>query len=322
MRNDHYALGAGRVLDYLADEFDEDGVSRSDPDNVQFYYKMPAVFAYGDRRKLALKTLEQFEHRFVKDGGLALDNDPIARPWSAYLAGWAAWGAAMLGRFDTARRITAGVGDSQDDRWGGLWHDEGGTRVMDTERSSAAAMGLLWSGDVERTRRICAFLDRALAARPRDDLFYAYFDAEMRPHANEKDRNTYFDRKDAHARPALFATPIASLVWFGRMTGDTGAFDTAAKYMDFILAHEDAARLPLATKTGWGALMLSQHVADGRLGDFARRSGDNLMDRLREDGSIDFDAVVDVPKPVAKVWLMGWCSDVALTLMALGHGSA
>ena len=42
-----YGAGAKRVLDYLASEFDDEGTARRDPDNVQFYYKLPATLCYG-----------------------------------------------------------------------------------------------------------------------------------------------------------------------------------------------------------------------------------------------------------------------------------
>src|SRR5947209_1110246 len=102
---EQYASAASRLLDFLAAELDEQGASRSHPDDVQFYYKMPATLAYGGRRTLALRSLEQFINRFFRGEQFVLDNDPIARPWTAYLAGWAAWGAGSLGQFDVARRI-------------------------------------------------------------------------------------------------------------------------------------------------------------------------------------------------------------------------
>jgi hypothetical protein len=64
--------------------------------------------------------------------------------------------------------------------------------------------------------------------------------------------------------------------------------------------------------------MLHAHRNDPQLADLARRSAENLIDRQRPDGSIDFDALLDVPKPIDKVWLIGWGCDCPLTLMTVG----
>ena len=100
-----YRRGAERLLDFMAAEYDQNAVSKSAPDNVQFYYKLPAVFNYGGRRGFAVLALQQFEQKFLTGPRLKLD--PVAALWEAYIAGWVAWGAGALGRFDLARRIIA-----------------------------------------------------------------------------------------------------------------------------------------------------------------------------------------------------------------------
>lgn len=104
-----YEQAAERLIDFLAAEYDDSGTPRSAPDNVQFYYKLPAVLHYGGHRKLAQRTLEQALARFVYGGQFRLDSDPIAGPWRAYLVGWLAWGAGALGRFDVARTFVDSV---------------------------------------------------------------------------------------------------------------------------------------------------------------------------------------------------------------------
>lgn len=313
-----YQLGADRLLDWLASEYDTHGTSRSDPGNVQFYYKMPAVFASGGRRVLAQRTLAQFEHRFLPDGRFSLADDPIARPWAGYIGGWLAWGAGALGRFDLARTVVAAIGGQQDPTSGGFWHEVDGGRLFDSERTSAAAMGCVWAMETARAEAAARFLAVLLDAQLGSSVFYAYSDDRGRPIVDHADRNAYFAADDRHARPALFATTVASLVWAARLTGRRNLLAAARGYMHVVMRHQqDAASLPLATKIGWAALMLHAHEPDPALRDFARRNADSILARQRADGSIGFDEVVDVPKPVDRVWLIGWGCDCALTLLAV-----
>lgn len=318
-----FRRGAERLLDYLADEYDASGASKSATDNVQYYYKMPTVFTVGNRRALAMRTLEAFTSRFLKLGRLTLVNDPIAEPWSAYLAGWAAWGSGQLGRFDLARDIMAGVLDRQNATHGGFEHQTPHGRVQDTERSSAAAMGCIWSMNLPPAARVAAFLEHALEQQPEPGGFYAYLDATGQVVRDKTDRNVYFAMDDKHARPALFAASVACLVWLARTTGDGRYVELAHRYMKLVLAHcRDAARLPLATKSGWCALLVAAHVRDEALTSFAERTGRAILDRQQADGSIDFSDVPDVPNPLDKVWSIGWGCDCALTLVALADGGA
>lgn len=314
------AKGAERLLDYLAAEFDATGESLSAPNDVQFYYKMPAIFAYGGRRRLALATLARFEDKFLEGERFLLDEDPVARPWAAYLAGWLAWGAGALGRFDIAARVMTSVGDRQSADHGGYRHETDSGLVVDTERTSSAAMGCVWAGQLAAAERAAGFMAHALEAQPEEGTFYAYFDDSGEAIVERGDRNAYFAADDADARPALFATTISALVWAGRAAGNDRWFDVARGYMDLVLGHQhDAARLPLATKMGWVALMLDTHRPARDLVAFANRNAEAILERQLPDGSIGFDEVVDVPKPVAKVWLVGWGCDAALTLMAVAN---
>jgi hypothetical protein len=318
-----YRDAAERLLGWLALGFTSDGMAREAADNVQYYYKMPAVFARGGRHDLAHRTLDQFERRFLAGDRLALDDDPVARPWSAYIGGWLGWGAGVLGRFDVARSVARATAGRQDAVVGGFWHEEQGARVFDSERSSAATMGCIWAGDTSRARQAGRFLTELLQRQSDPRVFYAYADRQGQPVPSRSDRNVYFSLDDPHARPALFATTIACLVWLYRQTGEAGVLDAAKAYMNVVLGHAaDAARLPLATKTGWAAAMLYQHIKDPVLNDFTRRNADAIVARQKPDGSISFEEVIDVPKPVDGVWLVGWGCDCALTLLAAADGVA
>jgi hypothetical protein len=315
-----YRQGAERLLNHLANEFDAEGASLSAPDNVQFYYKMPATFAYAGQPSLALRTLEQFEKRFLENDRLNFADDPMADTWVAYIAGWVGWGAGVLGRFDVAKRVMNAVGDSHHGELGGYVHQSPMGLLYDTERSSAAAMGLIWSAQVQPALDVARFLKYAIDLQPKPvQEFHTYFDLNGQVRPDLADRNAFFSVDDLAARPALFATSIASLVWLGRISTESRFFDLAHRYMNFVLLHKDPACLPLATKIGWAALMLSAHTNDERLIEFARRCGDCLLDRQEPSGAINFDNVPDVPRPVDKVWLLGWGCDAFLTLWALAN---
>jgi len=314
--------GAEKLLVYLAGDFDDNGVSRSAPDNVQFYYKLPAILAYGGRRALALKTLHQFETRFVRDGRMILDSD--AASWLPYIAGWASWGAAMLGRFDRARDILATALDDQDPQWGGFWAETEKGRVLDVQRSSGAAMACCWSHEsFEKGLLTAKFLIHALDSQPDDEIFYSYFDKDAKAVVADENRMAHFGRNDQHAFPAMFGATVACLVWMGRATGDAQLFEAAHRYLKIVLSNRhDPATMPLATKFGWSALLLSPHIDAPELADFARRVGTDLLERQQPDGSIAFDTIPGFQPPLDKVWLVGWGCDSLLTLAGLGNGEA
>jgi hypothetical protein len=315
-------MGAARLIDWLAGDYDASGTSRSAPGNIQFYYKLPAVFATAGRRSLGLRVLEQAIARFFKSGRFVLDDDPIAAPWIGYLGGWLAWGAAMLGRFDVARQTIDSVIHLQDRTYGGFVHSSGGVMVQDTERTSAAAMGCVWAMQLDHAQAAAGFLKYALKAQAAPDReFHTYIDLEGKLHPDVSDRNACFRSDDDQARPALFATTVAFLVWLGRATGREDLLDLAARYMGVVNANRhDPARLPLATKTGWAALLLARHRCAPAMNEFAYRCGAAILERQLSNGSISFDGVPDVPKPVAPVWLNGWGCDAALTLTAIADG--
>lgn len=314
-----YRLGANRLLDFMAEEYDGNGVSLSAPDNAQFYYKLPATFAYGNRRGFAARALQQFVQRFLDGERLSLD--PFAAQWQAYLAGWVSWGAGVLGRFDLSKKVIFTVLDTQHTDYGGFVSETEIGEVQDTQRSSGAAMGCVWSGALENAIKAAKFVKYALDNQPEPGVFYTYFNNEGKAIPVSENRMAYFSIEDQHAFPAMFGTTIASLVWLGRVTGDSAHFDTGHRFMKLVLSSKhDPARMPLATKLGWAALMLSRHIRDDVLVDFARRNGDDILQRQNEDGSINFDGVPGIDKPIDKVWHIGWGCDAVLTLLALGDG--
>lgn len=150
-----------------------------------------------------------------------------------------------------------------------------------------------------------------------DSEFHACLDSSGEILPDRADRNACYVFSDPQARPALFPTTISGLVWLGRATGNDGHLELARDYMKIAMAHPNCARLALATKIGWSVLMLARHFPDPELTALARVNGGALIERQLPDGSISFDMVPDVPKPVDRVWLMGWNCDAALTLMAL-----
>jgi hypothetical protein len=99
-------VAADKLLDYLTSEYDANGISRTAPDNIQFYYKLPAIFAYGGRRELAYRTLEQFVGRFMKNRRLTspqtLRPTPGLHTSAGGHAGWRSSGNRQFARTCTA----------------------------------------------------------------------------------------------------------------------------------------------------------------------------------------------------------------------------
>jgi hypothetical protein len=318
-------VAANKLLGYLASEYDAEGASRTAPNNIQYYYKLPAIFAYGGRRELAYRTLEQFVVRFMKNQELDLSSDPVAYPWTPYLGGWAAWGAGALGHFDIARHIMGSVVSFRDPKTGGYqFVSSAGKQLLDVERTGAALMGAVWSQNLSEARSAARFLRLALEHQPAPDReFHAYMDLSAKVAPDKSDRNAYYSVTDPFARPALFATGISGLVWLGRAINEDEPIALARAFIRVVLAHHaDPARLLLATKLGWSALMLSAQRNDSEFNSLAIRCAAYLIERQNEDGSINFDDVPDVSKPIDKLWLIGWGCDCALTLMAVADGTA
>ena len=317
---DEYRRGADRLVDYLAGEFDVNGTCKSEPDNILFYYKMPAILSQAGRRKPAMRILAQIERRFLSGG--QLKSNPFAEAWQAYIAGWAATGAGMLGRFDLAAAIMAAVSKLYYQTPGGYAFQSDET-LIDIECSAAAAMGLVWSAQIERGLEVASFLRLALDVQPDADAFYARFELDGTAIANRDDQTWYYGLSDKYAVPAMFGTVISSLVWLWRITHKGWLIDLAESYLKLLMSHTgDTARLAVATKIGWSALLLNAHLGFESYDKFARANGDDLLERQLANGSIGFENVPESIKPVAKVWLMVWGCDCALTLLSLADEAA
>jgi len=315
-----FRLGADRLLDRLTADYGEDGTALAAPDDIQLYYKLPAAFALGGRRAFAGRIVDAFVKRFVDDGNLRLDQ--YSGPWKVYVAGWAAWGAGSLSRFDAARLIMGTALGDFDPSVGAFRSEIEGRQVFDTVRTSGAAMGLIWAMDLDRARGIARFLKRAVAEQSRPRHFDTLIDKDGNPVATE-DRMSCFAADDEWAYPAIFGTTVASLTWLGRVTEDDEFFRLAHQYVQVVLSSDhDPSKMPLATKLGWAALMLSRHVDDPALLRFAEGIGESLLQRQREDGSLDFEDVPDVPKPIDRDSQVGWSCDAVTTLIALGDGGS
>jgi len=143
-----FRQAADRALDFLAAHVDADGRSRIDPNDPGLHFKLPYVFAYGDRRQLALRALDHIERNLLADDG-SFKDDRFNGPTSAFLyqAGWLAWSSAALGRFDLARRIARRAIQEQDPELGGFWNETHQGREQAVE--SEEAREIIW-----RTQRV------------------------------------------------------------------------------------------------------------------------------------------------------------------------
>jgi hypothetical protein len=108
---------------------------------------------------------------------------------------------------------------------------------------------------------------------------------------------------DPNARP-LFSTTISGLVWLGRATGRQTHLELAREFVEIAMTHPDCGRLALAAKIGWSVL-LARPFSEPKLIVLAKANGGALIECQLADGSISFDLVADVPKPVDRVWIVG-----------------
>lgn len=318
------SAAADALLAYLLTEYADDGSSRSAPDNIQFYYKAPATLNYAGERGRALRSLNQLTMRFGPEGRLDLSSDGFAEPWTAYIAGWAAWGAGMLGRFDIARHMMTAAADYRDPATGAykVGRDEASPR--DVQRTGAALMGLVWAGAVEEAAASAEFLRTLLDRQPSPQQgFSAQMDSGGEVLPAQGDPNCFFDFDDPRARPAMFATGIAGLVWLYRRTGDDGVLATARNYLRVVESHRgDPARLGLATKIGWAAMMVHAHLPEPALAGLAGRAAVAQAAQQRPDGAIDYARLEGAEADFDRIWMVGWGCDSLLTLLAVANGEA
>ena len=319
-----FRQAADQALDFLAAHVDGDGRSRIDPNDPGLHFKLPYVFAYGDRRELALKVLDHIERNLLADDG-SFQDDRFNGPASAFLyqAGWLAWSSAALGRFDLARRVARRAIQEQDPNLGGFWNETHQGREQGVLNSSSAAAGCAAAGELEAAELAAAFMARLLELQPEADRrFHFGLDAEgaVITDADAEMGRNYFDL-DGPCRPAMFATAIAGLTWVGRQTDDARYFDMARAYANVILSHRGQPwDSPFASKTGWAALQLNVNQPDPALTDYAVSVGWRFLELQQPDGSVDLTVWPGMeggaPLPLRLANLCDW----SLTSLALANG--
>ena len=320
-----FRQAADRALDFLADHVDDDGRSRIDPNDPGLHFKLPYVFAYGDRRWLALRVLNHIERNLLADDG-SFNDEQFNGPASAFLyqAGWLAWSSAALGRFDLARRVARRAAQEQDPNLGGFWNETHQGREQGLLNSSSAAAGCAAAGELEAAELAASFMARLLELQPEvDRRFHFGLDAEGKVITDsdaETGRN-HFDL-DGPCRPAMFATAIASLTWLGRQTGDGRHFDLARAYANVILSHRgEPWTSPFASKTGWAALQLNVNRPDPALTDYAESVGQRFFQLQQEDGSVDLTVWPGFEGGAPLAMRLANLCDWSLTALALANGS-
>jgi len=319
-----YRQAADRALDFLAAHTDGKGRSRIDPNDPGLHFKLPYVFAYGDRRQLALKVLDHIERNLLADDGSFQDNQ-FNGPASAFLyqAGWLAWGSAALGRFDLARRIARRAIQEQDPNLGGFWNETHQGREQGVLNSSSAAAGCAAAGELEAAEHAARFMDRLMDLQPESDCrfhFGLYADGSVITDSDAETGRNYFDL-NGPCRPAMFATAIAGLTWLGRQTDDDRHFDLARAYADVILSHHgEPWTSPFASKTGWAALQLNVNRPDSALTDYAESVGQRLLELQQEDGSVDLTVWPGMEGGAPLPLRLGNLRDWSLTALALADG--
>ena len=319
-----YRQAAERALDFVSAHVDADGRSRIDPNDPGLHFKLPYVFAYGDRRRLALRVLDHIEHNLMAADGSFRD-DRFNGPASAFLyqAGWLAWSSAALGRFDLARRVARRAIQEQDPNLGGFWNETHQGREQGVLNSSSAAAGCAAAGELEAAELAASFMDRLIELQPESDQrFHFGLDAngDVITDSDAETGRNYFDL-NGPCRPAMFATAIAGLTWLGRQTDDAKYFDLARAYANVILSHRgQPSDSPFASKTGWAALQLNVNRPDPALTGYAAAVGQRFLELQQADGSVDLTVWPGMedgaPLPLRLANLCDW----SLTALALANG--
>ena len=311
-------------MDFLAAHIDADGRNHIDPNDPGLHFKLPYVFAYGDRRQLGLRVLDHIEHSLLADDG-SFQDDRFNGPASAFLyqAGWLAWSSAALGRFDLARRVARRAIQEQDSTLGGFWNETHQGREQGLLNSSSAAAGCAAAGELAAAELAADFMERLIELQPESDRrFHFGLDAEgdVITNADAETGRNYFDL-NGPCRPAMFATAIAGLTWLGRQTDDPRYFDMARAYANVILSHQgQPANSAFASKTGWAALQLNVNRPDPALSDYAAAVGQRFLELQQPDGSVDLTVWPGLeggaPLPLRLANLCDW----SLTAIALANG--
>ena len=320
-----YRQAADRALDFLADHVDADGCSRIDSNDPGLHFKLPYVFAYGDRRQLALKVLEHIECNLLADDG-SFKDDRFNSPASAFLyqAGWLAWSSAALGRFDLARRVARRAIREQDSNMGGFWNETHQGREQGVLNSSSAAAGCAAAGELEAAELAAGFMELLLKLQPEPDRRFHFGlnpQGSVITDADAETGRNYFDLSGP-CRPAMFATAIAGLTWLGRQTDDDRHFELARAYTDVILSHHGQPwTSPFASKTGWAVLQLNVNRPDPALTAYAEAVGRRFLELQQPDGSVDLTVWPGfedgAPLPMRLANLCDW----TLTALALANGA-
>ena len=272
-----FRQAAERALDFLAAHVDANGRSRIDPSDPGLHFKLPYVFAYGDRRQLALRVLGHIEHNLLADDG-AFQDDRFNGPASAFLyqAGWLAWSSAALGRFDLARRVARRAMQEQDPNLGGFWNETDQGREQGVLNSSSAAAGCAAAGEVEAAEGAAAYMARLLELQPEPDRRFHFGLNAQGAVITDSDAETgrnYFDL-NGPCRPAMFATAIAGLTWLGRQTDEARYFDLASGlYQRHPVAPGPAVRLAVRLQDRLGSAATQRQPARPRAHGICRGRG-------------------------------------------------
>ncbi len=321
-----FRQAADRALDFLAAHVDDEGRSRIDPNDPGLHFKLPYVFAYGDRRQLALKVLDHIERNLLADDG-SFQDDRFNGPASAFLyqAGWLAWSSAALGRFDLARRVAQRAIREQDPELGGFWNETHQGREQGVLNSSSAAAGCAAAGELEAADLAAGFMERLIELQPepaRRFHFGLYANGEVITDSDAETGRNYFDQ-DGPCRPAMFATAIAGLTWLGRQTGDAKHFDLARAYAGLILSHRGQPwTSPFASKTGWAVLQLNVNRPDPALTAYAESVGRRFLELQQPDGSVDLTVWPGMEAGAPLPLRLGNLCDWSLTAIDLANGAA
>ena len=315
-----YQCAVEKMRAWLDIHFDAEGKCTIDPDDVNYYDKLPYLLTMAGLRakggRVARRVLECFvDERGDLKSSAALEN-------RIYSMGWLTLGAVIVERFDLAEVLARRLIELQDPESGGIViaDEDAGAEVAEVCFSAGVGMGLAVAGKLEHARLMADRLVALLEAQLEEGCFYNRFrrDGSVLVKKAEGGWEKAYDLQEDEQRPANFATVVNNLVWVGRAARDPDYFAAAQRYVDLVYHHEqNPAHFGRATKFGWSMLNLYEETGDRELLERARELGDVLVSQQSDDGLWN-------PQPGnqadAPAWLrLSYSSDCAMTVCALAN---
>ena len=291
-----FAEAKERGAAYLAGRQQDDGVIGDPAKGLGSYYKAPWALAAAGRAAEGASLVAWIRrHMLSPEGDLRGDferGEGFAH-FYPYPNAWVICAAQKLGQFDVARRGIDFLATLQHAGTGGfrsqLDKPEG---VQDIMSTSQAGMAALYTGRLDLAEGVARFLRRVSDEQPDPEraLYFIYKpDGGLKTDFPEERARLYAVRAgQPRERFYMIGIAAAFLTKYGLATGESDAFDLAARYLDFALRCSDAMyETAQVGKVGWGAALLAGATGEERYRALAVRAGEALLAQQNDGGSWD-----------------------------------